>query len=292
MPHRSFKANLKYRPLDPLRPEIRLLEVLPANSIDQPIRSRLINVPLTADTNYIGLSLLYGNSTETELIYVNGQPLHVPESIDLALRNVRTIYTPEIATQTRGDQFLASVSAWNPNQKHSSLPCTTRSDSSATHRAASSVSAPASADSAVAAPSSPPQGSASKSPSHSPGPSRGGEHGHHGWRATGRWLQNAFRGHGRNRRQKYGEPGNDGKPPPLRIWLDALCTNPADAEEMSHHRSHLALAYREARVVIGWLGVKDNDAMLAVKLLTELADSAPADLGNAKHRREHPEHCE
>ena len=79
---------------DPARPEIRLLEVRPAQNIDDPITARLVNLPLTPDLDFIGLSALYGDTDDTEAVIIDGKRIAVPANLGLALRNVRAVFWP------------------------------------------------------------------------------------------------------------------------------------------------------------------------------------------------------
>lgn len=283
MPHRPFQAALKYRRLDPKRNEIRLLEVYPAESIDEPIRSRLIHVRISSEFEYIGLSLLYGSAAEREVIYVDDQPLPVPTSIELALRNVRTAYTPDIAGFSRDEINEHYVAPMYPDR--SPTPSTAMSGSSITQAdAPTSCCRITSGDNGSTITAFPTRAS---SITPSSGSRYSGER--PGWKKAAQWLRNAFRG-GRNKRHSGAQQQSESQP--LRIWLDALCMNPEDVEEMSCHRSHLALAYREAKFVVGWVGGKEEGAETVVEFLTTLADAAPPELGDAKHRKEHPEQCE
>lgn len=261
MMSRSFQTTLRYRPLSPDQSEIRLLEVYPAKSFDEPIRSRLYNVPLTDEVNYIGLSLLYGDAAITEVIYVNGQSLRVPSSIGQALRDVRTKFTSGevldnlfLDPQGSGSDRQSTFSRWTTK---SSRPSTGVDSLSATA---------ASLTDSLSSPTRPVESN--------------------NWKRASIWLKNMFRSV-RSKRPRDFQTNNQ----PLRVWLDALCTNGQDAYEMSRRRSTTALAYREARLVVGWLGPKDEEAFAAVMFITTLANAAPPLFGDRKHRRAHPEHC-
>ncbi|KUI56291.1 Heterokaryon incompatibility protein 6, OR allele [Cytospora mali] len=88
--------NLHYKKLslDPDRPDIRLLEVRPAQSIRDTISGRLVNLPLTPDLDYVGLSALYGGANETEPINIDGKRIDVPANLGQALRHLRTVFWP------------------------------------------------------------------------------------------------------------------------------------------------------------------------------------------------------
>lgn len=61
---------IDYKPINIAKNETRLLEIETGHSIDDPIRSRLVNVKITNDVEFIGLSALWGNPDETEAIWI------------------------------------------------------------------------------------------------------------------------------------------------------------------------------------------------------------------------------
>lgn len=88
--HLAYK-NLS---IDPSRPEIRLLEVRPAQSIHDVISARLVNLPLTPDLDFIGVSALYGDPDDTEPIKIDGKRMSVPANLGMALRHARAVFWP------------------------------------------------------------------------------------------------------------------------------------------------------------------------------------------------------
>lgn len=269
MASRPFQAVLNYQPLGPNQGDIRLLEVYPAFHADEPFRSRLVNVRLTESVDYIGLSLLYGDTSKTEAIYVNGRSVKIPMQMAQALRNVRTTFTAGRVL----DDLFSGPKALGPNR------LSALSNQSSSHQPSMKA---ATASSSATTSSSTESGREVESVRQKR-PLDGV-----GWKKAGKWLRNTFR-LVRGKRLGGMDPSNIR---PLRIWIDALCTNGSDADEMNRRRSHTALAYQTATLVVGWVGPKDEEADLAVAFLTTLADAAPSLYGDPKHRKDHPEQCE
>ncbi|RYP93664.1 hypothetical protein DL770_000195 [Monosporascus sp. CRB-9-2] len=88
--------QIKYKRLNASKQEIRLLEVAPAQSLDEPVVCRLITVPLTDDLEYLGLSSLYGDHSETEKIFVDGVPIVLTAHLAQALRYMRAVFFPTL----------------------------------------------------------------------------------------------------------------------------------------------------------------------------------------------------
>lgn len=88
--------QLDYRNLsaDPNWPEIRLLEVRPAKSIHDVFSARIVNLPLTPDLDFIGVSALYGDTDHTEPVIINGRRVSVPANLGQALRHSRAVFWP------------------------------------------------------------------------------------------------------------------------------------------------------------------------------------------------------
>ncbi|KAL6802665.1 hypothetical protein GGI42DRAFT_342883 [Trichoderma sp. SZMC 28013] len=79
-----------------------------------------------------------------------------------------------------------------------------------------------------------------------------------------------------------------GGTPPLRIWLDLLCINGWDEREESERRLHMARAYRHAKMVVGWLGLKDSTSDFAIEIVKALDKHMPATFGEPGDREVHP----
>lgn len=97
-----------------------------------------------------------------------------------------------------------------------------------------------------------------------------------------RWLRSLFR----NIRQVFEDPTPGTS---LRIWLDLLCINPRDAREHAERRSHMSRAYRQARLVVGWLGPRDATSDLAIDIIRAWDECMPASFGEPGDREAHPE---
>ncbi|KAF7554089.1 hypothetical protein G7Z17_g3168 [Cylindrodendrum hubeiense] len=100
------------------------------------------------------------------------------------------------------------------------------------------------------------------------------------------WLRSLLK----NVRHIFAEPSKSGSSrPPLRIWLDLLCINRRDAREASERRSHTALAYRHAKMVVGWLGPRDSTSDLAIDIIRAWDKCMPLSFGEPGDRETHPE---
>ncbi|KAK7414582.1 hypothetical protein QQX98_006610 [Neonectria punicea] len=89
--------GLTYRRLDPLRREIRLLEIQSARNLNDAVECRLVTTSLTDDLEYIALSSLYGDATDTDKILVNGRPVTITTHLAQALKHVRAVFYPTIS---------------------------------------------------------------------------------------------------------------------------------------------------------------------------------------------------
>ncbi|KAL0935073.1 Heterokaryon incompatibility protein 6, OR allele 13 [Colletotrichum truncatum] len=89
--------NIAYRRLDSSRREIRLIEIQSARDISAPIDCRLVTVRLNDDLEFIALSSLYGDSSETDKIFVNGQAITITAHLSLALKHIRAVFYPTIS---------------------------------------------------------------------------------------------------------------------------------------------------------------------------------------------------
>ncbi|KAH0499649.1 hypothetical protein TgHK011_006826 [Trichoderma gracile] len=100
------------------------------------------------------------------------------------------------------------------------------------------------------------------------------------------WLRSLLK----NVRHMLAEPGaSRGATPPLRIWLDLLCINPRDKREEAERRAHMARAYRHARMVVGWLGLKDETSDLAIEIIKAWDKCMPLTFGEPGDRELHPD---
>ncbi|KHE87325.1 hypothetical protein GE21DRAFT_8187, partial [Neurospora crassa] len=76
--------------LDTFQKDIRLLELLPANSLQDPIQCRLYITQLSMETEYTALSYVWGDPNVTSPIAVNGVPFHVTHNLCAALKRIRS----------------------------------------------------------------------------------------------------------------------------------------------------------------------------------------------------------
>ncbi|KAF7545214.1 hypothetical protein G7Z17_g9351 [Cylindrodendrum hubeiense] len=91
------KMGLTYRRLDPLKREIRLLEIQSARNINDTVDCRLATYRLTDELEYIALSSLYGDASDTEKIIVGGRAVNIPAHLSQALKHVRAVFYPTIS---------------------------------------------------------------------------------------------------------------------------------------------------------------------------------------------------
>ncbi|OCL13102.1 HET-domain-containing protein, partial [Glonium stellatum] len=79
-----------YNDLDKSRSEIRLLRILPATKDDCTLRCELFTFPLQGDyPRYVALSYVWGDTSITENIFINGSVTPITKSLALALRRFR-----------------------------------------------------------------------------------------------------------------------------------------------------------------------------------------------------------
>ncbi|KIL88153.1 hypothetical protein FAVG1_08231 [Fusarium avenaceum] len=221
-------SSIQYRPIDLAAREVRVLELQasPTNDINDRIVCRLVHEKLSDSPDFIGLSALYGDITNTELIVLNGSKVAIPADLAQALRYVR-------------DVFLGPRSLSNAN---STSQVNIETDLQQQQQ-----------------PSPPP--SPTKKP---PG-----------------WLRSFLK--------KLVVPASRNDRPPLRVWVDLLCINRRDKREEAERRAHLARAYRQARLVVGWLGPKDATSDLAIEIIRAWDSCMPANFGEPGDREENPE---
>ena len=84
-------STLRYNPLDSpqsTRPFIRLLELYPGRASNQ-VEASLKEVSLSSELEYEAVSYCWGDPKDVSTILCNGQQLHVPRRLEVALRNMR-----------------------------------------------------------------------------------------------------------------------------------------------------------------------------------------------------------
>lgn len=232
------RKPLSFQPLKSFKTEIRLLELQPArDALNDTVTCRLVNVPLTGELEFIGLSALVGDLTVTETIRINHRKIPIPSNLGQALRHVRAVFLP--STHTALPRSSHSSRETPDNEK---LVC------------------------------SPGDAPAKKAPA----------------RPTPKWLVNLMRGTRsilKDTRQQTRYFG----PEPLRLWVDSLCINSRDQQEVSHRREMVATAYRSAKMVVGWLGLKDDSSELIIDTMSTIDNAMPAEFGSPEDREQHPE---
>lgn len=77
-------------PLDTCGREIRLLELLPADSLHDPIQCKLYATQLSMETEYTALSYVWGDPKATSPITVNNLPFQATHDLCAALRRIRS----------------------------------------------------------------------------------------------------------------------------------------------------------------------------------------------------------
>ncbi|KAK2042518.1 heterokaryon incompatibility protein [Colletotrichum somersetense] len=202
--------SIIYRRLDPSKREIRLLEVQSARSLNDPVECRLVTARLNDDLSreYIALSSLYGDASETDKIFVNGQPVTITAHLSQALKHVRAVFYPTIS------------------QRYQRTPV--------------------------------------RRPHGAP-----------------RWLRQLF-GISSSR-------ASDNEPRALRVWCDFLCVNQRDDLEKTKQHSDMRNIYRNAELVVGWLGDKTEHTDIAMAALAQIEDAMPPHWGDPGDRQKHPE---
>lgn len=206
----AVKMSIQYRRLDPSRREIRLLEIQSARSLSDPVECRLVTVRLTDELSreYIALSSLYGDASETEKIFVGGHTVTITAHLAQALKQVRAVFYPTISQRFQ------------------------------------------------------------RTPARRP----------HG---APRWLRQLF-GLSSSRQ-------SDLESRCLRVWCDFLCVNQRDDVEKSKQHTDMRNIYRNAELVVGWLGDKTDYTDEAMAALARIEDAMPPHWGDPGDREKHPE---
>lgn len=229
--------NLDYKPVNLAKNEIRLLEIQAAHDISDPIVARLVNVKVTEDLEFIGLSALVGDLNELESMWVNASKINIPVNIGEALRNVRAVF--------RRDQSSLYQVESNASSQTNIPPLSSR----------------------------PPRGGPNSKPQQRN-------------KKTPGWLKHLLKGFQTLLPDQSNRSTRDN---PLRVWLDCLCLDQRNIKEEQHRRKHMALAYGSAKLVVGWLGPKDDTTDLAVSNLRTMDALMPPEFGEPGDRELHPE---
>lgn len=85
---------IRYQPLNRSRNEVRLLALrhAPTNDINERVVCNLVHESLSDTSEFIGLSSLYGDIADTELILLNGSKIAIPAQLAQALRYIRAVF--------------------------------------------------------------------------------------------------------------------------------------------------------------------------------------------------------
>lgn len=73
------------------------------------------------------------------------------------------------------------------------------------------------------------------------------------------------------------------------VWVETLCLNHDDPDEMDHQYVHMATAYRLSQIVLGWLGPKDQLTDITLDLMQQMDEMMPPNWGMPEDRKLHPE---
>lgn len=246
--------NLEYRSVNLAKNEIRLLEIQAGSDISDPIIARLVNVKVTEDLEFIGLSALVGDLNDIEYMWINGCKVGIPANIGEALRNVRAVFR-------RDQSFLYQIES---------------NSSSQTNFPPLSPRPPRSGPSSINSNSN--SNSNNNNTTHTSRPRH---------KKTPGWLRHLLRGF----QTLLPDQSNRGagRETPLRVWLDCVCLDQRNVKEEQQRRAHMALAYGAAKLVVGWLGPKDETTDLAVSNLRTMDALTPAEFGEPGDREAHPE---
>ncbi|KAF3077074.1 hypothetical protein CFAM422_000863 [Trichoderma lentiforme] len=89
-------SEVPWRPLSSFREEIRILEVSPAQSSSDSIICHLQTVSLLDQPEYEALSYVWGSSSGSRQIFLNGKKIAVTDSLFSALTHIRDVKQPRI----------------------------------------------------------------------------------------------------------------------------------------------------------------------------------------------------
>lgn len=212
----SGASGVVFRRLDPSKSEIRLLELQPADSIDQPPVCRLVNVALTEEIEYLAISCSL-SEYETEHVIVNNRKISVPASLGQVLRHIRAVFLQPSAGTGRTQ---------SPYKERKSPPS---------------------------------------------------------------WLVQALKNvrsiFPENPKSKFDEDGQG----TLLVWLEPLCIDRRSEQETAQQLTHMAMVYRNAQIVVGWLGLKAELTDVALEVLQQIEDAFPEHFGEPEDKALHPE---
>jgi hypothetical protein len=93
-PRRLADTTFRYKDLDPMQNEIRLLRILPETT--SIIKCEVLHTSLDCPQSYIAISYAWGDSEDTRTIMLSGHEFAVTESLWLALQRLRSRWFPVI----------------------------------------------------------------------------------------------------------------------------------------------------------------------------------------------------
>jgi len=108
----SSQLNIGYRRLDASKQEFRLLELRPAASVEDRVECRMVTARLGDEPEFIALSSLYGEPSETETIVVSGRPVTITRHLGQALRHVRTVFFPNAQRRDQRNSKPRKTPGW------------------------------------------------------------------------------------------------------------------------------------------------------------------------------------
>lgn len=245
--------NVDYKPVNLAKNEVRLLEIQAGNDINDPINARLVNVRVTEDVEFIGLSALVGDLNDIEYMWINARKVSIPANIGEALRNVRAVFRRDSSSLYQVDSNASSQTTIPPLSPRNANNSNGNGHHLRNHHSNNKKQQP-------------------KPKNKTPG-----------------WLKHLLRGFQTLLPDQNGSNRGQGRETPLRVWLDCICLNQNNAKEEQHRRAHMALAYGSAKLVVGWLGPKDETTDLAVNNLRTMDALTPPEFGEPGDRETHPE---
>lgn len=245
--------------LDLPKNQIRMVELQPAPDIGDRVVCRLVNLTLTDKLEFVALSSLLGDAPiTTEYVTVNDRAIRIPTTIEQALRHVRAVFLPAICL----NDSLASPT--DDSTTHISIH-SNGSNGNNNYR-----------DAWEKLPSAPKREKTLPPARKPPG-----------------WLVQVLK----NVKSILPDPSKSRKerdahkqtPNTLYVWIDALCVNRNSAAESSGLLCHMGAVYRQAKMVIGWLGLKGPDTDLGVEGVAIFEQALPPTFGEPGDEARHPE---
>ncbi|KAF5027821.1 hypothetical protein F66182_48 [Fusarium sp. NRRL 66182] len=94
------------------------------------------------------------------------------------------------------------------------------------------------------------------------------------------WLRSLLRHIGGRERESR---------PKLRVWIDCLCINNADARESAKTRVIMYHVYQKAQMVVGWVGLKIPQTDLGIQLIQAFDSAMPETWLEPGDKEAHPE---